>query len=106
MDEIGRIGAQQHKLAMSEVEDAHHAGDDAEAENHKHDDRPEAEHVKNGVKRTFHGVPPAAGASPGCRSLSYAFDVTIFLRPPDGSKAWGAVYGRSSKCLPASMSPF
>src|ERR1700726_2461874 len=69
MDEIGRIGAQQHELAMSEVEDAHHAGNDAEAENHKHDDRPEAQHFKDGVQRAFHSVPPAPALGRACRTL-------------------------------------
>jgi len=86
MDDIGRIGAEQHKLAMSKVEDARHAGDDAEAENHKHDDRPEAQHFKDGVRRTFHGVPPATEPGRARRPLSYVSDVTP-SQSPDCPKA-------------------
>src|SRR3981189_3984174 len=74
IDDIGRMGAEQRKLAMSKVEDAHHGGDDAEAENHKREDRLDAEPLKDGVRRTFHGVPPATEPSRAGRPLSYVSD--------------------------------
>jgi hypothetical protein len=66
VDEIGDVGAEQHELAMGEVEDAHHAGDDAEAQHDEDDDGPEAQDFENGVERAFHAgdLPEAAGSEP------------------------------------------
>ena len=97
MDKIGRIGAQQHKLAMSKVEDAHHAGDDAEAENHKHDDRPEAQHFKDGVQCAFHSAPPRSRAQPGLQAPKLCLRRHTFFQSPDYLKTALWMVGSSKR---------
>src|SRR5262249_27335408 len=59
VNEIRGVGTEQHELAMGEVEDAHHAGDDAESEHDEDDDGPEAQDFESGVQRAFHAASPA-----------------------------------------------
>ena len=52
--EIDGVGAEQHEFAMGEVEDAHHAGDDAEAEHDQHHHRGEGGDVEREFDREIH----------------------------------------------------
>ena len=46
VQQVHRVGPEQDELAMGEVEDAHHAGDDAEPEHDQHEDRAVCENVE------------------------------------------------------------
>ena len=54
--QVHGIGAEQDELAMSEIENAHHAGDHTEAEHHQHEDGAEKrEHVEDDADDVLHG---------------------------------------------------
>src|SRR5262249_33342583 len=59
VNKICDIGAEQHELAMGEIEDAHHARDNAEPQDHEDDDGPESQNFEGGVQHAFHAVSPA-----------------------------------------------
>ena len=46
VDEIGDVGAKQDEFALGEVEDAHHAGDDAKPQDDQDDDRTETQYLE------------------------------------------------------------
>src|SRR5262249_32011281 len=56
VNEIRGVGAEQNELAMGEVEDAHHAGDDAESQHYEDNDGPAAQDSEGGVQRAFHAL--------------------------------------------------
>ncbi len=66
-EKVDGVGAQQHELAVGEIEDAHHAGDDPEAQHDQHHHRNEGEQVERELYFDAHGhrmrskpLPPSA----------------------------------------------
>ena len=59
VDDIGDIGAKQDELALGEVEDAHHAGDDPEPQHDQDDDRAETQDLEQCDEQIIHSVSPA-----------------------------------------------
>src|ERR1700675_4462302 len=64
--EVGDIGTQQNELALREVEDTHHAGDDAEPKDDQNHDRAETQYLETRDDQISHGLPPASY----CHSLN------------------------------------
>ena len=62
MEQIHRVASEQDELAMGEIEDAHHAGDHAEAEHDQHEDRAVGEDVKEKSDSTAHRMRSAKQA--------------------------------------------
>src|SRR5450631_3576029 len=63
---VGDIGAQQNELALREVEDTHHAGDDAEPKDDQNHDRAETQYLENRDDQISHAQPPSSH----CQSLN------------------------------------
>src|SRR6267154_5519229 len=53
--EVSDIGAKQNELALREVEDTHHAGDDAEPKDDQNHDRAETQYLENCDDQISHG---------------------------------------------------
>src|SRR5882672_4406121 len=60
MHDVSDVGAKQDELTLGEVEDAHHAGDDAEPEDDQHHDRTETQYLEKCDDQISHGLPPAS----------------------------------------------
>ena len=69
VDDIGDVGAKQDELALREVEDAHHAGDDPEPQHDQDDDRAETQDLEQCDEQIIHAVSPAP-LSHGVRLLT------------------------------------
>ena len=52
--EIGDVGPEQDELALREIEDAHHAGDDPEPQHDQDDDRAKAQDLERRDERVSH----------------------------------------------------
>ena len=60
--QIGDIGAKKNEFALGEVEDPHHAGDDAESQHDQNDDRAETQNLESCDKSVSH-VPRSSQAA-------------------------------------------
>ena len=60
LEQIDRVGAEQDELAVGEIEDAHHAGDDSQPEHDQHHHRDEGQHVERKFNREIHSLSYAA----------------------------------------------
>ena len=54
MAQIHRVAPEQNELAVGEIENAHHAGDDAESEHDQHEDRAVGKHVEEKSDNAAH----------------------------------------------------
>jgi hypothetical protein len=54
VDEIGDVGAEQDEFTLREIEDAHHAGDDAKSQHDEDDDRAEAQNLEQCNEQRIH----------------------------------------------------
>ena len=54
LEQIDGVGAEQDELAVGEIEDAHHAGDDSQPEHDQHHHRDEGQHVEGELDGCFH----------------------------------------------------
>src|SRR5258708_4843299 len=54
VDEIRDVSAKQDKLALSKVEDSHHAGNNAKTKDDQHHDRSKAQHLEECVYQAVH----------------------------------------------------
>ena len=97
--QIGDVGAEQNELALREVEDSHHAGDDSEPQHDQNDDRAETQDLESCDESVSHVSRSSRAASAG---LLHLFPVAGLLRRrerPDRSSI------RRNAGRPASIRP-